>query len=150
MRSLMFPLVSFTIIAWALLYSRLKSRPHQPVIRNVLDNLIHRPGPIALLKVDVEGYERHVFEGAPEVLQRTRCVHFEVSSLHFARFGYTTRDVLTLLRDAGFDLFRSTAPRRFTPIAIDFDTESFENLLALRDVNDFTRRTGWAQPSSRA
>ena len=115
-----------------------------------LDNLIHRPGPIALLKVDVEGYERHVFEGAPEVLQRTRCVHFEVSSLHFARFGYTTRDVLTLLRDAGFDLFRSTAPRRFTPIAIDFDTESFENLLALRDVTDFTRRTGWAQPSSRA
>ena len=60
-----------------------------------LDNLIHRPGPIALLKVDVEGYERHVFEGAPQVLQRTRCVHFEVSSLHFARFGYTTRDART-------------------------------------------------------
>jgi FkbM family methyltransferase len=115
-----------------------------------LDDIVGNDGPIALLKVDVEGYEKFVFEGAPEVLARTSCVQFEVSSLHFPRFGYTTRDLLTLLRDAGFSLFRISAPRQFMPITIAFDTEPFENLVALRDAADFARRTGWSQSPGRA
>lgn len=115
-----------------------------------LDDLIGSAGPVALLKVDVEGYEKRVFEGGVGVLKRTRCVHFEVSTLHFPRFGYTTRDLLTLLCDAGFSLFRLGAPRQFTPITVDFETEPFENLAALRDADEFARRTGWSQAPSRA
>ena len=119
-----------------------------PVTVQRLDDLITSPDPIALLKVDVEGYEKFVFEGAPGVLKRTRCVHFEVSSLHFARFGYATRDVLALLGDAGFALFRLSGPRAFMAITSTFDTEAFENLLALRDPAEFSRRTGWLQAPS--
>jgi len=109
-----------------------------------LDDVIAAAGPIALLKVDVEGYEKFVFEGGPRVLARTRAVYFEVSSLHFPRFGYTTRDLLTLLSEAGFALYRVSGRRQITPIAITFDTRDFENLLALRDVHEFIGRTGWA------
>ena len=114
-----------------------------------LDDLVAGAEPIALLKVDVEGYEKHVFEGAPAVLKRTRCVHFEVSTLHFPRFGYTTRDLLTLLRDAGFGLFR-LAPRQFMPITVGFETAPFENLVAVRDADEFARRTGWSLVPGRA
>jgi FkbM family methyltransferase len=108
-----------------------------------LDDLVGGSAEVALLKVDVEGYEKFVFEGATEVLRRTRCVLFEVSSLHFPRFGYTTADLLALLDRAGFRLFRPLGGRRLESIPLTFDTERFDNLLALRDVTDFARRTGW-------
>ena len=108
-----------------------------------LDELVSGGAEVALLKVDVEGYEKFVLEGATDLLRRTRCVHFEVSSLHFPRFGYTTADLLALLTGAGFMLFRPLGGRRLAPIPLTFDTERFDNLLALRDVTDFVRRTGW-------
>lgn len=108
-----------------------------------LDELVSDTLPLALLKVDVEGYEKFVFEGAGEVLRRAQCVYFEVSALHFCRFGYSTRDVLQLLRCKGFHLFRAQKPSGLISITTDFDTDPFENLVALRNLEDFRRRTGW-------
>ena len=108
-----------------------------------LDALVPDRGPVALLKVDVEGYERFVFEGAPALLNRTAAVFFEVSSSHFARFGYHTRDVLALLARTGFTVFRISRPNRLVSITEDFDTDAFENLVALRDADEGRRRTGW-------
>lgn len=113
-----------------------------------LDDLLPHPTDIALMKVDVEGYEKFVFAGAPSALRLTRCIHFEVSSLHFARFGYATSDLLTMLEGAGFALFRHPGGKRLVRIGTDYDTERFENLLAVRDVADFMRRTGWALATS--
>lgn len=113
-----------------------------------LDDVITDRGPIALLKVDVEGYEKYVFDGAPAVLARTRLVYFEVSSMHFPRFGYHTRDLLTLLQQAGFSLFRISGRREVAPIAVTFDTEPFENLLAVRDLSEFLQRTGWTRSTA--
>lgn len=113
-----------------------------------LDDLIPGDDPIALLKVDVEGYEKFVFAGGPGVLERTQCVHFEVSALHFARFGYATPDVLTLLSGAGFALFRIDGRRQIVPVDLTFDTERYENLIAVRDTAEFLRRTGWSQAPS--
>ena len=110
---------------------------------DLLDALVPDGGSIALLKVDVEGYERFVFEGAPKVLRRTACVFFEVSGPHFARFECRTSEVLDLLLAAGFQLFRVAAPGSLSPISRDFDTDGFENLVALRDVADGRRRSGW-------
>ena len=117
-----------------------------PVAR--LDDLVPERTPIALLKVDVEGYEKFVFEGAPELLTQARCLYFEVSSLHFPQFGYSTRDLLTLVERAGFRLFRANDRRALLPITTRFDTADFENLVALRDVNDFMRRSGWSLGAS--
>jgi FkbM family methyltransferase len=108
-----------------------------------LDHLVSSDKPIALMKVDVEGYEKFVFEGAPSVLRRTACAYFEVSALHVKRYGYATRDLLSLLRSGGFAVFRHAGRRRFAPVTATFDTAGFENLLALRDADDFARRTGW-------
>jgi FkbM family methyltransferase len=109
-----------------------------------LDALVSEPGPVALLKVDVEGYEKFVFDGAPDVLRRTICVYFEVSALHFAYFQYSTRDVLHLLLSTGFNVYRVSGPATLTAITAEFDTDRFESLVALRDEHDFKRRTGWA------
>jgi hypothetical protein len=77
-------------------------------------------------------------------------VYFEVSSLHFPQFGYSTRDLLTLIEGSGFRLFRANDQRELIPTTTEFDTVEFENLVALRDVNDFMRRTGWSLGASEA
>ena len=98
---------------------------------------------VQLLKVDVEGYEKFVFAGAPELLKRTECVYFEVSATHFGWFGYTTRELLEVLAQAGFLLFRVVDPGCITPIPATFEPAHFENLIALRDLAAFQRRSGW-------
>lgn len=111
-----------------------------------LDSLVRNPGPIALLKIDVEGYEKFVLDGASNVLSRTACVHIEVSALHFRRFGYSTQDVLGRLHSEGFQLFRLVEPNGLAAVTAAFDPESFENVVALRDVSTFLARTGWSLP----
>lgn len=108
-----------------------------------LDNCVPPSGPVELLKVDVEGYEKFVLAGATDLLKRTRCVYFEVCSTHFAWFGYSTRELLEMLCDAGFQLFRINRPGCLCSIPVDFESESFENLVALRKPADFQQRSGW-------
>lgn len=108
-----------------------------------LDSLVPDQRAVALLKVDVEGYERFVFEGAPLLLARTACVFFEISAAHFARFGYRTSDLIDLLAAAGFTVFRIPAPGTLLAVDRDYDTDRFENLVALRDAGEGRRRTGW-------
>jgi hypothetical protein len=47
-------------------------------------------GPIRLLKVDVEGYERFVFQGTLATMLRTECLYFEADEANFAGFDYRT------------------------------------------------------------
>lgn len=120
-----------------------------PVVVARLDDVITDARPVALLKVDVEGYEKFVFEGAPALLQRTRCVYVEVGRAHFAAFGYSIRDLLVLLEGAGFRLFLD-GPGQFVPISTAYDTDQVVNVIGLRDVGDFTRRTRWVEQAARA
>lgn len=59
-------------------------------------------GRIRLLKIDVEGYEKFVFEGAFQSLSRTDCIYFEVCEEHFATFDYSTADLLNFLGGTDF------------------------------------------------
>ncbi|WP_302119660.1 FkbM family methyltransferase [Allorhodopirellula heiligendammensis] len=108
-----------------------------------LDNIASRPQPVALLKIDVEGYEKYVVEGAPKLLERTQCVFFEVSSVHFARFGYKTGELLEQFTTAGFHLFKHVHQNEYAPISTTYETKTFENLLAIRDESNFRDRTSW-------
>jgi FkbM family methyltransferase len=110
---------------------------------NRLDDLLSSTLPVTLLKIDVEGYERFVLEGATETLRRTQCVYCEVCAAHFRRFGYATRDVLQLLWRAGFLLYRVIGPSRLIAIGADFEAETYENLIALREIDEFCARTHW-------
>jgi len=88
--------------------------------------------PIALLKIDVEGYEKLVLEGAPETLRRTECVHFESWDGHFARYGYRSPDVFRSLADHGFTVLRPVPSGRWEPIPEGYSSAEIENLVAVR------------------
>jgi FkbM family methyltransferase len=86
---------------------------------------------IHLLKVDTEGYEKFVFQGASQLLTKTSTIYFESWDTSFARYGYLSPDVFRLLEVAGFRVF-SLRKESFTPISDDYNTDGVENLLALR------------------
>lgn len=108
-----------------------------------LDDLVACRDPIALLKVDVEGYEKPVFAGAPGILENTHCLHFEVSRAHFSWFGYEISDLLQLLESSGFNLFRLESNGSLQTINARFETDAVENLIGLRSAAEFVERTGW-------
>lgn len=96
-----------------------------------LDDLVP-DGPIALLKVDVEGFELPVFRGAPRVLSRTRAILFESWDRHAARYGFAVADVVSLLREAGFVLYRLVGGE-LQPIDGVGGSPACENLVAIRE-----------------
>lgn len=71
-----------------------------------LDDLIPSDIDISLLKIDTEGYEKFVLDGAPSTLSRTNTVIIEISDEHFKDFGYSSKEVFDILESAGFDLHR--------------------------------------------
>lgn len=98
---------------------------------------------IALLKVDVEGTELSVLKGAAAVLQRTACVNCELIDEHCRRYGHAMGDVIGLLQQAGFQTFVTGAARRLLPVDAAFSDGGAHELVAVRDLNEFMRRSGW-------
>ena len=60
---------------------------------------------IALLKIDVEGYEKFVLEGALRLLSRVKFIYFESYERHFATFGYKLCDIVDLLEQFQFEIY---------------------------------------------
>lgn len=99
-----------------------------------LDSLITLPEGrhVALLKIDVEGYEKFVLEGATSILARTDAVYFESWDLHFEKFGYRLQDILAILDGFGFDVCRIREGNVLHKIDNDYVSLHCENLLAMR------------------
>ena len=83
---------------------------------------------IALLKIDVEGYEKFVLEGAVRLLSRTNAVYFESWERHFEKFDYRLHDVVQFLRTFGFETQRIDG----SSVSDRYRSECCENLLAIR------------------
>jgi FkbM family methyltransferase len=109
-----------------------------------LDDVDTGAGPIALLKVDVEGYERFVFAGAPRTLARTAVVFYESFEANFRPHGYGTGDVVRMLVAAGFRVLRFTGAEALAPIDASHVSTVCENLVAVRDVDAFLARSGYS------
>lgn len=108
-----------------------------------LDDLPIQESEINLLKIDVEGYEKFVLEGASQILSRIQCIYFESWEYHFAKFGYHTSDVMKLLIEKGFQCFRMLDDSTLTSISVGYASEKCEDLIAVKDLNSFLERTGF-------
>lgn len=96
---------------------------------------------IDFLKVDVEGYEKFVFLGGRRLLEKTKCIYFESNKEHFQRFGYLTGDIFDILHQAGFRIFKQDGDK-LRKLPNTYVSEDTENLIAIRDLDDFAKRTG--------
>jgi FkbM family methyltransferase len=99
--------------------------------------------PIALLKVDVEGSELSVLKGGSGVLSRTACVNCELIDEHCRRYGHAMGDVIAWLQQAGFETFVTSGTRQLRRVTASFAEPGAHELVAVRDLPDFTTRTGW-------
>jgi FkbM family methyltransferase len=108
-----------------------------------LDNLPIETASIALLKVDVEGFEKFVFEGAERVLKATKCIFFESWEENFRRYCYSSKNLIELLEHGGFSIYRISAPSTAERIRHGLISPICENLVAIRNVGDFISRTGF-------
>jgi FkbM family methyltransferase len=114
-----------------------------PVRAERLDDLVEQTDDINLLKIDVEGYELSVLRGAGRILKFTQVVYFEVSEMMFRSFGYTVTDVFDCLHSVGFQLLKISGPCTLANIDVTYVPSEVENLLAVRNVDEVVRKTGW-------
>ncbi|MFN9718103.1 MAG: FkbM family methyltransferase [Planctomycetota bacterium] len=63
-------------------------------------------GQIALLKIDVEGFEMQVLRGAEPILPQVDCMYIEVLDHTLRKFGSSAEEVLDFVRSKGFELYR--------------------------------------------
>jgi FkbM family methyltransferase len=109
-----------------------------------LDDLGIQDQQISLLKIDVEGYEKFVIQGAAETLKRVSCIYFESGEEQNRRNGYSTRDILRLLETAGFAVYRSPGEKRIETISENYGAPHPENWIAVRSTEDFLERSHFA------
>jgi len=90
------------------------------------------PGPIRLLKIDVEGFEVPVLRGAAGALQRTSWIYVEVAEAHQARFGHAAAELLGLLSASGFELWTRGATGPFVRLQPEPVADGCINVLGFR------------------
>jgi FkbM family methyltransferase len=98
--------------------SRVIERGGVKVPITLLDKLmeIEPTREIDLLKVDVEGYEFAVLEGAVKSLQRTRLIYIEVDAANYAHYGRRTEEMIELLHSHDFETFVSDEKGKWSEI----------------------------------
>jgi len=97
--------------------------------------------PLTLLKVDTEGYEWFVFQGAKSLLQRTS-VYFEVWVQHLHKHGMRFSQLYEMLHDSGLTIGEICA-EGVGEVTKDRSFETNTNLLAYRCATELRSRTGW-------
>jgi FkbM family methyltransferase len=95
----------------------------------------HGIGRIAILKVDVEGYETLVFKGASRILAEVRpeLIYFEVCPGLTQAAGFDAREPARLLTDKGFELKQFGMAGDLIPASPESVSEvlHFENWIAV-------------------
>ena len=110
------------------------------VAQSTLDDVALTLPRINLLKIDVEGYEKFVLEGATRTLPRVDCVYFEANDASYATHGYTRTDVINFLAAQGFET-RRLEPSGITTVVRNGDAAyGYENLIGVSDVDRLHRR----------
>jgi len=100
---------------------------------------------IDLIKVDVEGYEKFVFQGGIKTLKNTQCIIFESSKRNFDRYDYSTQTIIDLLHQNDFSIFGIIKFKKtIYPLVEKHISYSTENLIAIKDIDKFVKRTSYS------
>lgn len=115
-----------------------------------LDRILNHVESIELLKVDVEGYEKFVIEGANSILARTESIYFEVCESFTKHFGYSALELIHAIQISGFSLFRLDEQLYPEPLLYDFEPEPNQviDILGVRDINNLKIRLKLVEDSS--
>lgn len=81
------------------------------VPETTLDDVAAGLDTVALLKIDVEGWEAHVLRGAARTLPRTAHVLIEINEASLRKAGSSPEEILGLLRAGGFGTFTPITER---------------------------------------
>ena len=104
-----------------------------------LDDLCINESKINLMKIDVLGYEKFVFEGAKKILKITECIHLPIIPSDCERYGYDFNDIFEMLRNLGFQLF-TFSEKNISTIKSNFNPKN-QDVLAVKDLEGFLART---------
>lgn len=112
------------------------------VTTKTLDSFEYFQNRISLLKIDVEGYELFVFKGGEKTLEKTDCIYFEVVERLYQNYNYSSKDVFDFLFKNNFEIF-SLESKKIKKITNNFQLCESQNLLAIKNLNDFLKRTNY-------
>jgi FkbM family methyltransferase len=88
--------------------------PHSEIVKvERLDDILRSdPARNVFLKMDVQGFEREVLEGAQETLKRTHAIYIELPIEHLYEGGWTFPEAIAYLDELGFTpaQFRTVSP----------------------------------------
>ena len=99
---------------------------------------------ISLIKIDVEGYELQVFNGAIKTLAKTDAIFFEIYDKNAEMFNYDTKEIIGLLSNSGFKIYKIDITNKSLK---RLDIQSYigsphcENMIAVRNEADLCSRT---------
>lgn len=94
---------------------------------------------IRLIKIDTEGYELFVLKGSKNILKRTEMIYFEYWEKLTKKYNYTFKEIFSLLKNSGFDIYRvpnnlnikNYDIKFFKLISEDISYHDNQNLLAI-------------------
>jgi len=105
------------------------------------------PGRVAFFKIDVEGYEREVWQGCRSCVDRVDVVMVECSRDNLEPRGLKPADLFRVWEDDGFRFHRYDAGNNWLEPVTAPDDVAWENYFALRDTEGVQRRIDTAPAS---
>ena len=110
-----------------------------PMVR--LDDLIDSTN-IALLKIDVEGYEKFVLMGSARTFKFIECIIFELWTN--VKYAHSIESIYDLLLNNDFQLFRISGVREISAITREYKPSlNVEDIIAIKNIDHFLLRTNY-------